>query len=221
MRGTRRDTEFVEFVTAQRAALLRMARLLAAGDEQKEDRPGAYECADTAQPEEHGPAGADTGDAPGAASPSHRPSKVASPAIAAPLRSPDISAHSDHRQLRVARSAGPSGGVVPVLGGTSPQAPTTATASRRTRSARLTRGRRRASSRPCPSGVWTGQPDTARRVTPTIRLRPATGDYLSDRRRIGYLNSMRSRRQTPITSGMISQIVPEVAICAHCSAFGA
>ncbi len=33
MRGTQRDTEFVEFVTAQRAALLRMARLMTAGDD--------------------------------------------------------------------------------------------------------------------------------------------------------------------------------------------
>jgi RNA polymerase sigma-70 factor (sigma-E family) len=33
MRATERDTEFVEFVTAQRTALLRMARLLTAGDD--------------------------------------------------------------------------------------------------------------------------------------------------------------------------------------------
>ena len=33
MRGTQRDTEFVDFVTAQRTALLRMARLLTAGDD--------------------------------------------------------------------------------------------------------------------------------------------------------------------------------------------
>ena len=33
MRGSQRDTEFVEFVTAQRAALVRMARLLTAGDD--------------------------------------------------------------------------------------------------------------------------------------------------------------------------------------------
>jgi RNA polymerase sigma-70 factor (sigma-E family) len=32
MRASERDTEFVEFVTAQRTALLRMARLLTAGD---------------------------------------------------------------------------------------------------------------------------------------------------------------------------------------------
>jgi RNA polymerase sigma-70 factor (sigma-E family) len=32
MRATERDTEFVDFVTAQRTALLRMARLLTAGD---------------------------------------------------------------------------------------------------------------------------------------------------------------------------------------------
>ena len=32
MRATERDTEFVEFVTAQRTALVRMARLLTAGD---------------------------------------------------------------------------------------------------------------------------------------------------------------------------------------------
>jgi RNA polymerase sigma-70 factor (sigma-E family) len=32
MRASQRDTEFVEFVTAQRTALLRMARLLTAGD---------------------------------------------------------------------------------------------------------------------------------------------------------------------------------------------
>jgi RNA polymerase sigma-70 factor (sigma-E family) len=33
MRDTERDREFVEFVTAQRSALLRMARLLTAGDD--------------------------------------------------------------------------------------------------------------------------------------------------------------------------------------------
>jgi RNA polymerase sigma-70 factor (sigma-E family) len=33
MRQTQRDTEFVEFVTAQRTSLLRMARLLTAGDD--------------------------------------------------------------------------------------------------------------------------------------------------------------------------------------------
>jgi len=33
MRATDRDTEFVEFVTAQRTALVRMARLLTAGDD--------------------------------------------------------------------------------------------------------------------------------------------------------------------------------------------
>jgi RNA polymerase sigma-70 factor (sigma-E family) len=33
MRESQRDTEFVEFVTAQRTALVRMARLLTAGDE--------------------------------------------------------------------------------------------------------------------------------------------------------------------------------------------
>ena len=33
MRAAERDSEFVEFVTAQRAALLRMARLLTAGDD--------------------------------------------------------------------------------------------------------------------------------------------------------------------------------------------
>ena len=33
MRGTDRDTEFIEFATAQRTALVRMARLLTAGDE--------------------------------------------------------------------------------------------------------------------------------------------------------------------------------------------
>ena len=33
MREAQRDTEFVEFVTAQRTALLRMARLLTAGDD--------------------------------------------------------------------------------------------------------------------------------------------------------------------------------------------
>jgi len=33
MRATKRDTEFVEFVTAQRTALVRMARLLTAGDD--------------------------------------------------------------------------------------------------------------------------------------------------------------------------------------------
>src|SRR4051812_44244148 len=33
MRATQRDSEFIEFVTAQRSALLRMARLLTAGDE--------------------------------------------------------------------------------------------------------------------------------------------------------------------------------------------
>ena len=33
MPGSQRDEEFVEFVTAQRAALLRMARLLSAGDD--------------------------------------------------------------------------------------------------------------------------------------------------------------------------------------------
>jgi RNA polymerase sigma-70 factor (sigma-E family) len=33
MRETQRDSEFVEFVTAQRSALLRMARLLTAGDD--------------------------------------------------------------------------------------------------------------------------------------------------------------------------------------------
>ena len=33
MRASQRDTEFIEFVTAQRSALLRMARLLTAGDE--------------------------------------------------------------------------------------------------------------------------------------------------------------------------------------------
>jgi RNA polymerase sigma-70 factor (sigma-E family) len=33
MRESQRDTEFVEFVTAQRTALLRMARLLTAGDD--------------------------------------------------------------------------------------------------------------------------------------------------------------------------------------------
>ena len=33
MRGTQRDAEFVEFVTAQRPALMRMARLLTAGDD--------------------------------------------------------------------------------------------------------------------------------------------------------------------------------------------
>ena len=35
-----------------------------------------------------------------------------------------------------------------------------------------------------------------------------------------YLNSMRSSRQIPKASGMISQIVPDVAICAHSSAVG-
>jgi len=33
MRASQRDTEFIEFVTAQRTALLRMARLLTAGEE--------------------------------------------------------------------------------------------------------------------------------------------------------------------------------------------
>ena len=33
MKGTERDAEFVEFVTAQRTALVRMARLLTAGDD--------------------------------------------------------------------------------------------------------------------------------------------------------------------------------------------
>jgi len=33
MRASQRDTEFTDFVTAQRAALLRMARLLTAGDD--------------------------------------------------------------------------------------------------------------------------------------------------------------------------------------------
>ena len=33
MKGTERDAEFVEFVTAQRSPLVRMARLLTAGDE--------------------------------------------------------------------------------------------------------------------------------------------------------------------------------------------
>ena len=33
MRESQRDSEFVEFVTAQRTALVRMARLLTAGDD--------------------------------------------------------------------------------------------------------------------------------------------------------------------------------------------
>ena len=35
-----------------------------------------------------------------------------------------------------------------------------------------------------------------------------------------YLNSMRISRQMPRASGMTSQIVPDVAICAHSSAVG-
>ena len=38
--------------------------------------------------------------------------------------------------------------------------------------------------------------------------------------RLAHLNSILIRRQMPRASGMISQIVPEVAIWAHCSAVG-